>query len=199
MKAFLDDYLKTIMYTVCGILLVLGSYNILININHYSFINKKIVVSDLDNSYKSFKSNILEIEENLSSFQGDKSNILYVKTKNTLNVLKKDGVYQLLPGSTIGYKELYNLNMYYLDVVINTGWISNLKDVVNNSDYNEMVNHLVNDANYVHKELLNNSNFHYDVKNNPVRNGINDEYNFILSNYQSFSKIILNISKRLGD
>ena len=51
MKSFIREYQNVIIYTICGVLLVLGSYNILINVNHASYLSKKIMVSDIDNEY----------------------------------------------------------------------------------------------------------------------------------------------------
>ena len=55
MKVFLKEYTNMIMYTISGILIILGSFNILINYNHAAFINEKITVSELDQDYTSFK------------------------------------------------------------------------------------------------------------------------------------------------
>lgn len=197
MKAFIDEYLNAIMYTICGILLILGSYNILINVNHLSFINKRVVVSDIDINYQKYKDNIVKIENNLSHYQGSR-NRLYNALTDTLKLLKKDGVYQLMPGDKLSYGDLYRLNNYYLDTIINTGWFERIKNNYDGSQ-NEMVNYLISNAKYLNDELLNNSNFQYEVKNNEIRNSLNAEYQFLLSNYEAFSSILLNISKGIGD
>ena len=186
MKSFIDEYSKIIMYTICGLLLVLSSYNILININHASFINQKVVVRNIDYEYKTYVDNVLKIEDTLLNKQ---------EFQNILPYLKNNGAYKLMPGDKVGYERLYELNNYFIDVIINDVWISNLKlnNKYNTSFNNEYVNNLISNANYINKELLNNSNFSYDVRNNEVRNTIDEYYRFILNNYKSFSSLILEL------
>lgn len=194
MKNFIRDYFNALMYTICGILIILGSYNILLNINHMNYLNEKVMVSDIDNNYKIFKNNILMIEKNIEN-SNDKS------LSSVLSLIKKDGIYQLLPGDKLTYMDLYNLNNYFTDTLVNNGWIANLKLIkkYDTQINNELINSLVESSNYVGKELLNNSNFHYDVKNNDIRSTINEEYQLILNNYKEYSYLILEISKKLGD
>ena len=192
MKTFFKEYIDMVIYTICGILIILGSYNILININHARFINNKIVVSEVDKDYKTFKENILKIENILEKSENN-------NLKGTLSILKRNGVYNLLPGDKLTNIDLYNLNMYFIDEIINNGWIASLKqiDKYNNDENNELVYLLINNSNYVNKELLNNSNFHYDVKNNDIRNQMEEEYNLILSNYKEFSSLVLRLCGEL--
>ena len=59
-----------------------------------------------------------------------------------------------------------------------------------------MKNH-VNNANYMNNELLSNSNFQYELRKNNVRDALSDEYKYILNNYQAFSDLILDISRKM--
>lgn len=199
MKTFIKEYLGVIIYTICGLLIVLSSYNIFININHYSFLQHKVTVRDIDANYKEYKENVLQIENNL--FNSQKNNGMYNVLSITLKLMKEDGAYRLLPGDKLGYNELYTLNEYFINSLINDGWITNLKSVntFNNTFNNEYMNVLISNANYVNKELQNNSNFHYDVKDNDIRNTIQEEYKYILGNYKNFSSFVLELSKKLGD
>ncbi len=197
MKNFLKEYTNIIIYSISGVMLVLGSYNILINVNHASFINRKIVVRDIDNDFKIFKDNVLQIENLLlnGNIKNDKA------ISKTLSLLKKDGVYRLLPSDELNYGDLYKLNNYFLENIINEGWISSLKQNsdINNKLNNEYVDILIKNANYLNKELLNNSNYHYDVKNNEVRDVMMEEYLFILENYKSFSSFVLELCNEDGE
>ena len=198
MKAFLKEYTNILIYSITGVMLVLGTYSILINVNHASFISNKIVVREIDNDFKVFKDNVLQIENLLLKGKVKKNDRLISKT---LSLLKKDGVYRLLPGDVLKYSDLYNLNNYFIDSIINDGWISTLKqssDISNNFN-NEFVDDLIKNANYLNKELLNNSNYHYDVKNNEVRDVLMEEYLFILENYKSFSSLVLELCNEYGD
>ena len=197
MKNFLKEYTNIIIYSISGVMLVLGAYNILINVNHASFINRKIVVRDIDNDFKIFKDNVLQIENLLlnGNVKNDKA------ISKTLSLLKKDGVYRLFPGDELNYGDLYKLNNYFLENIINEGWISSLKQNsdINNKLNNEYVDILIKNANYLNKELLNNSNYHYDVKNNEVRDVMMEEYLFILENYKSFSSFVLELCNEDGE
>ena len=198
MKGFLKEYTMIIIYLITGIMFALGTYSILINVNHALFINKKVVVREIDNDYKIFKDNVLQIESLLLDGNVSKNNKSISKT---LSLLKKDGVYRLLPGDLLNYGDLYNLNNYFLDSIINDGWISDLKQNsdINNSFNNEYVDILIRNANYLNKELLNNSNYHYDIKNNEVRDVMMEEYLLILKNYKSFSSLVLELCDKNGD
>jgi len=188
MKKIIDEYIDVIMYTISGILLILGSYNILINFNHYSFLNEKVIVQKNDYEYQKFQENVLKIEEILQKENNS-------PVSKVLTVMKKNGAYRLLPGDKLGYNELYELNNYFLEELINEGWISNLRlnKEYDNSYNNAYVNILISDANYVNKEMLNNSNYHYDIKSNDIRNALNEEYRLIMRNYYNFSLLVLNI------
>ena len=198
MKTLLNEYINIVMYTICGVLLVLSSYNILINYNHAVYLNQKVVVSDNDNNYRVYKENVLKIESKLSKIK--KGSNEYNALQNTLNLMKKDGAYYLLPGSKLGYYELYNLNNYFIDTIINNGWVSSLKQVnsFNTTINNSLINVLINSSDYINKELLNNSNYHYDVKNNEIRKTIDEEYNAIISNYRNFSNLVIELYNDVG-
>lgn len=199
MKSLMDEYLDIVMYTICGVLLVLASYNILINYNHATYLNNKVVVSDNDNSYRVYKENVLKIENKLSEMNNRNKEYFYLQ--NVLYLMKNDGTYHLLPGSELGYYDLYTLNNYFIDIIINNGWISTLKQVDNfNTTINDsFINALVNNSDYINKEILNNSNYHYDVKRNEIRKTIDEEYKAILSNYKNFSDLILELCDNVGD
>jgi len=197
MKSFIKEYLEVAMYTICGILIIIGSYNIIINIHHSNYLNEKIVVREIDYNYQEYKKNVLKLESLLSKTNSRTK--LYYALNNALEVLKEKGAYRLLPGDILGYNDVYNLNDYFLDKVINESWVSSIKNFDLETLDNDYVNVLINNANYVNKELLNNSNFHYDVKNNDIRNSLGEEYSLVLSNYKNYSLLLINLCERLGD
>ena len=94
---------------------------------------------------------------------------------------------------------MYNINNYFLDV-INDGWILNIDGIkeLNTDYYNEFVDMLVINANYISKELLNNSNYAYNF-NDSIRDNLDEEYKYIINNYQKFSYLLLEISNKIGD
>ena len=195
MKKFIEDYYNFFIYGICIILFTLSIYNIIINVKHANFLNEKIIVTDSFSDYNEFKNNVLLIENNLA--KNHNSN-LYRPLNKLLILLKKDGVFRLFPKDKLAYSDLYNLNNYFIEI-INDGWFSNISEIkdVDTNYYNEYVDMLVINANYVSKELLNNSNYAYSF-NNSIRDNMDEEYKYILSNYQKFSYLILEISNKMG-
>ena len=191
MKKFLNEYLNIIMYAICGVLIVLSSYTIIININHAKFLNKDVLVSDMDIDFKLFKDNIIKIDDIL-----DIKDNYYLKS--CLNILKNDGLYKKIPGDKLTYEDLYYLNNYFIEFVINDGYVSNLKsnNLVNELQ-KEFVNNLIFNANYITSKLENNSNYQYDVLNNDNGDSINIDYKMILKNYKEFSYILLEMCDSL--
>lgn len=185
MKKILDEYLEIVIYTICGIILVFSSYLIIINIKHATYIDQIVSVSIMDNDLLTYKENIIKLESNLES----NNNIFLNKV---LMLLKNDGLYKKIPGDKLNYQDLYSLNNYFIDVIINEGYFSNLKINENISDiYDKYVSMLIYNSKYINRELENNSNFHYDVLNNEIRDSINEVYQMILHNYKEFSYILL--------
>ena len=184
MKKIFNSYVDIIFYTICGVLVILSSYLILVNINHYVFIDKEVLVSSSDSDLEKLKENINKLEEI------DNENI-----KSVIMHLKKDGAYKLLPGDKLSYIDLYNLNLYFLDTVINECWVRKLAllDEYNTNYNNEFIDNLIINAKHLDKELLNNSNYHYNYNNNTI-DEINEEYHLILNNYNKFSVFLLEIS-----
>ena len=195
MKDFDKKYYNLFIYSICVIIFVISIYNVIINVKHELFLNEKIIVNDIDENYKTFKNNILLIEDNLK--KNKNNNKIYIAVSKALNILKQSNMYKLFPGDKLSYVDLYYLNNYFLDI-INSSWIMNFNDVddVNTVFNNEYVDILINNANYLNKELLNNSNFSYTFNNN-IRDNINEEYQYILNNYKKFSYLILEISSKM--
>ena len=187
MKSFLNNYRNVLMSVISGILLILGSYTLIINLNHASYLDQKVIVRDEDSSFRKFKENVLKLENKINE---ENDSFLQV----TVSLLKKSGIYKLLPGDKLGYRDLFELNNYFIEELFNNSWVSNLKQNNNfNSKYDvDYMNILIKNANYLNKELLNNSNYHYDVKNNDIRDVIVEEYLYILDNYYNYTVFILN-------
>ncbi len=196
MKRFLEEYCSYFIYGICILLLSLSLYNIVINYKHANSLNERIVVMDSLNVYKEFKNNVLSIENNVNNNHDSK---LYGSLSKILELLKKDGAFRLFPKDKLAYQDLYKLNNYFLEI-INNGWIYNLSEIEKYSgdNYNEFVNTLINNANYVDKELLNNSNYAYSFNKN-IRDEMDEVYKYILNNYEKFSYIILKISNEMGN
>ena len=193
MKNKLEEYHSFFIYSICILLFIISIYSIIINFKHARFLNEKVVVSDSSNNYNEFKNNIVLIENNLSIYKNSR---LYNPLNQIVTLLKKDGVFRLFPSDKLSFSDLYNLNNYFKNV-IDDGWFANINDL-DIDYYNEYIDLLINNANYIDKELLNNSNYSYNLDYS-IRNNINEEYKYILNNYNKLSFLILEISNKMGE
>ena len=193
MKGVFGEYYKIIMYTIFGILIILSSYTIILNIHHYKSLKNTAIVSDIDTSYKKFMNNVTKLEDYVN-LNNSKANSKYFK--NTLNVLKKDGLFRLVLNSKLTYSDLYNLNDYFIDGLINEGWVTNIKQLDTQNKYKDEIDFLVNNAKYLKNYLAKNGLILYDESNT---HKIVDDYNLILNNYAMYSSIILKISGGYND
>lgn len=192
MKTIFNEYYKIVMYVLFGILLVMSSYLIILNINHYQSLLDTTVVSEADNDYLVYKKNVNLIEETINKL--NESNEKEILSK-VLDKMKLDGVYRLIPKTVLIYKDLYSLNDYFIEELINNSWISNVKKIENSNKHQDTIMLLVNNSNYLNSIFINNSLI---LADNGLDNKIEDNYHFILSNYLTYSKVILSICNELG-
>lgn len=187
-------YIKIIMSLFFGILLVISSYLIILNTNHYHSLSTNTIVTEADNDYVKYKENVKKIEEFINNHK-DLENKTYLSLTKALDSLKRDGVYRLIPKTKLSNKDLYNLNDYFMEELINNSWVSNLKSIDISNKYNDTVMLLVDNSNYLNSVFTNNSIVLYDGK---LDNKIEDNYHFLLSNYLMYSKVVLNFCNDIG-
>ena len=189
MKKYFDDGLTIIIYTMCGLTLVMASYLIMINICHYKALSYKVTVSEADADYVNYKKNVNDIEDILNKYS-NKNNSLYQFLNITKIALKDDSVFRLIPNTQLGYYELYELNDYFINDLINKMWVSNLKLINKNKSNNDMIEILTNNSENLNNHFIDNGLTLYDSYN---ENRIQTDYHAILENYLAFSNVILNI------
>ena len=193
MKKGTDEYLKILMYTIFGILFSMSTYLIVLNIHHYNSLSSVVVVSEIDNDYSKYKNNVNEIEEKINKI--DENNEIFRGLSKIFSNMKNGGVFRLIPNTKLKYKDLYNLNDYFMEELINNGWIYNIKDNKTSMKYQSTIDMLSNNSKYLNSVFINNSLILYDDK---LDNKINDSYHLILSNYLMYSDVLLNICNELG-
>lgn len=180
------------LYTLCSIIAIISIYTLILNFHQFKGVNEKIKVSNLDNDYAKYKDNVTKLENYLSNYKGDKENKEYRILNETLNILKKDNVYALVPNSTLTIADIYELNNYFIENMYNKSWVVGLVNL-NKSEVNqEFINTILNNANYIHSILLKNSNVYYS-------NDTKSLYNLVLKNYYDYSFVVLNICDNLGE
>ncbi len=193
MKTIFNDYIKIVMYVIFGIILIMSSYIIILNIQHFKSLSDSIVVSEADNDYLKFKENVNLIEDYLNKAEFDEK--ISSSLSSVLLKMKNKGVFRLIPKTNLTSKDLYELNDYFMEELVNNGWVSNLKEYDFSYKYQDTIMLLVNNSNYINDILTKNSLILYDGS---LDNKIEDNYHFILSNYMEYSKVILNICSELG-
>ena len=194
MKIILKDHLKIVLYAIFGIVLVMSSYTIILNVNHYKSLSKTTIVSEIDNDYSIYKKNVNLIEKYLEEHEF-KDNKIYLSLSKVLNGMKSNGVYRLIPKTKLNNKDLYELNNYFMEELINNGWISTIKEYEVSNNYQDSIDLIINNSNYLNQILINNGLVLYDSS---LDNKVEDNYHFLLSNYMMYSKVILNICNELG-
>ena len=120
---------------------------LIINVHHQKTLNDYVVVSDLDNNYIKYMNNVTKIEEMVGSIGN--SSEFYLPFSNVTSILKKDGVFRLIPNKELKYLDLYNLNNYFIEELINNGWIQNIKNLSSSKKYFSEVDFLISNANYM--------------------------------------------------
>ncbi len=193
MKALFGEHLKMVMYIIFGILLIMSSYIIILNIHHYKSLSVNISVSELDSDYSKYKDNIVLIEEKLITYKSDDK--LYLALTKTVNNMKKNGVFRLVPKSKLNYKNLYELNDYFMEELINNSWVHNIQELNISNKYQNTIDMLVSNSNYINSIFNSNSLILFDGK---LNNKIDDNYHFILRNYLMYSNVILDMCNELG-
>ena len=189
MKKVVGEYLKIITYTIFGLIMILSSYMIIINIHHYNSLREKIVVSEIDSDYTKYKKQVNDIGELLNKKNTNAS------LNDTYQVLKNGGVFRLIPKTSLSYHDLYELNEYFINEIINNCWVSKLKTLNKNTLNEEMINILISSSKYLNNDLLNNGLVLYDDLSDDK---IHDSYYTILKNYVAFSNVVINIINDIG-
>ncbi len=193
MKTHFDEYLKIIMYTIFGILFAMSIYLIVLNIHHSNSLTSIVNVSDLDNDYVKYKDNVTIIEEKLA--KNVNASALYKALSKAVKNMKNGGVFRLVPKTKLSYKDLYEINDYFMEELINNSWVHNIKELDNSLKYQEIISMLVNNSNYINRVFTNNSLTLYDSN---LTNSVEDNYHFIINNYLMYSNVILSLCDEIG-
>ncbi len=194
MKRVTREIIDIAMYTLFGVILIMSSYMILINVRHQKALSMQVVVSEADIDYSEYKKTINDIEDVLNK-HSNTNDKLFIALNNTLSILKNDGVFRLLPKSRLEYHDLYELNDYFINSIINNCWFSQLNLLNKNTSFEQEITLLTSSSQYLNSFFIDNGLSLYDSSN---KDRIIDSYQAILKNYVSFAKIILAISANLG-
>ena len=197
MRKLKDKDQELILYFICVLIFTLSFYCFVNNYKHYHSLNEKVMVSELDKNYISYKENVIKIENKIN--HESKQSLLSKQLSYALMIMKKDGVFRLLPGDKLTYNDLFKLNNYFIENIYNGFWLQGLKEYpFVSEDLKKMMDVIINNSTYLEQELLNNSDF-FSQPNDSMGKDIINKYHLILKNYDDFSYIILKLSDKLGD
>ena len=125
MKSLIDEYYKVVLYTIFGLMIVMASYCIILNVHHYNAISSEVTVSDIDSDYKDYINNVNKIEDKVSKLADSE---LLRNIKSTVEVMKKSGVFRLMPKTKLSYHDLYDLNGFFIEKLIIYKVVATLND-----------------------------------------------------------------------
>ena len=174
------EYLKVFLYIIFFIVLIISSYLIIVNIKQYETISTKVMVSEEDISL--YKNNVNKIEEYVNKTSD-------TTLKSAVNILKSDGLYKIMPNTKLSYRDIYELNNYFLNSITNDGWITSFRRINKDKGNDTSVTLLVSRANYLNKKLSDNGFLVQETSNNRI----NDDYEVLINNYYYMSTIILSV------
>ena len=189
MKSLLGEYYNIVMYTIFGLILVMSSYVIILNVHHYNALGTKVIVSELDNDYKKYKDNITKLDNNINTISDNDNMKLYFS--KALAIFQKDGLFRILPQTKLEYGDLYKLNTYFIDEIINNCWVITFQNLEISKKYQNIVDYIISNARYIDDYLSKDSLILYESNN---KSRIINDYHMILNNYAAFSDVILDIS-----
>ena len=201
---FFKQYLKFINYSLIGLAFSFTSFYIFTNIFHYLEINKDYVVdfknyalvTSIDNSLNKVKTNLDKISNDSIVKDSINSCVSYFNNSAYMNLKEKNKV---------NIVDVYNLTDSYENQVVNNCFnisLSFLRDnkFLSNSSLakqkdiiNLTINNIIGDTFFLKKELLDNSNYYFnmDYDNNITKNKLDQ----ILSYYNRASTFLLYISE----
>lgn len=204
MKKSVKEYLKGVIYLLASLLIIITSYNIIINIFHMKTINSNVLINNYYDEYYQYKSNVNDIVNLLNNNSKKSNNVLYRSLIVCLNSLKKDKMYNYSFNQTLNNLDLYEINEDFINNIIDNSWYSNLNvidwDSIKLSEYKKEIDHtmslLIFNSQYLKNELRYNDNYHYSLSSN-YNDELDNHYKMILNNYNQYTKIILELSKYL--
>lgn len=183
---------------------------LLTNFLHQREISKSVLINKDNSLYQEYQDVIMTLEDNASNYKNNSYDLktndsLKAALKSCISLLKdKRGIYNSV-GKLKAY-DVYEKNSFFENEIVNKCWKDNMnfvregnyKGFLHNFPmYDDYVNKMIIDSNYVKYELLNNSSIHYNTLNIDVRDNLQSEYEMVQNNYLSFSKIILDMSNYL--
>lgn len=220
MKDFFKDYVHIIAMAIVGLVFGVSFYYLLINAFHAASISKVVHVNPSDIYYQGYQNNLVKIKNNLDrySFDRDKFNYnitemqhIYSDINYCYGVLtSNETIIGYIEGQNLGYVDVYNLNNYFINSLIDSCYTSNLSWIVKDDVRGSLVKErLINaslsldilsyNSSYVKDELRDNSSYYYNtaISNSTIRDDLNSSYRMVLKNYNSFAEIILELSDYL--
>ena len=215
MKKYYIKYLTYFSNLLMLFLLLISFSFIYDNYRHALYLDDVIKVTDNDIYIKDYRKNIEKIHNNLDNYQYNGGK--YLDTYENVTELKQsldtclrhfedNGLSKLNDGDELKYKDIYDLNNYFYNSLVNDCWVTNLNKVNLQSSFfkrtylfQEEINILLNNSKGIKTRMLANSLYSYGSINSKymIYNPLIEDYNDVSKIYDDMSKIILDYSNYL--
>ncbi len=223
MRKIIDESTSVIFGFVSGIAFFLGAYLLLSNLFHYNYLQSESLFTKENTYYREYVSNVENINKNVDNYKYDASKFKDpIEVVNTYRdrigscynkLTEKDSLYNQQDNVFLRDYDLYKYNEFFVNELVNECWVKNLADFYYNGKdyegsykynfvyYNDKINNLVNEANYLKKELVSNYTMRYinDGSKMTSRDEAFEHLNLVNSLYDEFSKTIYQASLYLVD
>ena len=221
MRDFFKEYVHIITTVLTALLFGLGCFYFLINAFHASSMNKTVYVNKNDVNFTQYMSNVDIIDSNVKGYNYNDKKFDYdigmmesISSKIGIcsTMLKDEGsIYTIENNSNIGFSEVYDLNNYFINTLMDNCFVANISWLIRDENlneteyskkvliYNNYVNSLVDNAKYLRNEMRDNSSYYFNtgISNAMIRNNLGSIYQKVIRNYVDFSGVIADLSKYL--
>lgn len=221
MLDLLKQYFKIIGYTLTGIAFGFSFFYILLNANHYSEIRRNFAFnSNEDKTVITIKQNLEQIKNNINTpvaseyINGVNINDIN-KLKNRFNIcinsIDSNSFKEIMLKNTIDIRDVYKFRELYENEVASGCLVNQFIQIISeNSELSKLFidddkdllkiifNELINNTEYVKKDLLNNSSYYFSTEISLLtgKNLTRDSFYQILSSYEKSTSLLLELSKK---
>ncbi len=223
MKKIINEFISIIFGFVSLMALALGSYLLFTTLFHQQYLDTKLSFTEEYEIFQNYKENLDKIKKNIDSYNYD-SNIFNEKMekmniyRDRINTCYKyltdeESLIKLKTGDMISDYDIYVLNEFFNEKIVDECWVKSLSDYYYNSDNyqgyfkyfmkgnSDYISNIASQSTYLKKELKSNYNVHYINDNSLItsRNELLEHLNLLMSIYNNTSKLVYNMSNYLVD
>lgn len=217
MKKFISEYLRIIVYTTLGLMLIISGFYLLMNYYHSEEVKTTLYISENEINVQNYKSKLEDIQSNLNKFKNNKNNNtsyakLYNKLVSCSSVLKAEGTLSTIETNKYySSYDIYQLGTNLQSNLLNVCWALQISYITSEEAEEEVkilapyvknsIDLITNQTSFALEEIQNNSSYFYttSVTASTIRNYLSSDYKLIANSYNQFADIILSLSKQINE